>query len=107
MIAQPTRRWPSVLLVASLVAATSGGWLWLMRSREAVHEWPGVDETVIGHFAEAAGRPEPAFALDWVRGDLLLFAFLCAGLLAGGLIGFFARAVFVEQRESKHGGEAE
>jgi cobalt/nickel transport protein len=102
-----SRRAASVLLVVGLVAAASGGWLWLLRSRAAVQEWPGVDETVIGHFAEAAGRPEPAFALDWVRGDLLLFAFLCAGLLAGGLIGFFARAIFVEPREHKRGGDAE
>lgn len=100
--------WPSWLLVSGLVAATGGVWAWLVRhSPNQASAWPGVDEAVIGHFAEAAGRPEPAFALDWVQGDLLLFAFLCAGLLAGGLIGFFARALFVERREPRSSGEAE
>ena len=100
----PQRRWAGLLLMAALVLGALGGWLWVMQqikpAAEASHAtWAGVDEAVIGKFAQEAGRPEPSFALDWVQGDLLLFAFLCAGLLAGGLLGFYARMLFVEQRD--------
>jgi cobalt/nickel transport protein len=38
--------------------------------------------------------------IEWMRGDLLLFAFLCAGLFAGFVLGYFSRALFVERRDS-------
>jgi hypothetical protein len=58
--------------------------------------WPGVDDAVIGRFAREAGHPETRPLIDFVQGDALLFAFLCAGLVAGFVLGFFGRAVFVE-----------
>jgi hypothetical protein len=84
-------------LVLSLIAAAGGSWALLLQHAQSRSDWPGVDEAVVGHVAEAAGRPEPTFAITWIHGDLLLFTFLCAGLLAGGLIGFFARAAFYER----------
>ncbi|GAC1359140.1 MAG: hypothetical protein NVSMB47_11970 [Polyangiales bacterium] len=60
-------------------------------------EWPGVDDAVIGRFVVEAGRPAPRPVLDWLRGDTLLFAFLCAGLLAGFGLGYWGRALFVER----------
>ena len=89
-----------VLLVMLLVAAAGGGWLVLLQHNTRSGEWPGVDEAVVGRVAEAAGRPEPEFAITWIHGDLLLFTFLCAGLVAGGLLGFFGRAAFYDTREA-------
>jgi cobalt/nickel transport protein len=89
----------SVVLVCAFVAAVGGVWLWLVRGLAASSEWPGVDEAVIGGIAERAGRPETEPLLSWVQGDLLLFMFLCAGLIAGFVLGYFARIAFVEQRE--------
>lgn len=57
-------------------------------------QWPGVDETVVGRFAREAGRSPTSPIIDWVHGDTLLFAFLCAGLVAGFVLGFFGRALF-------------
>lgn len=87
------------VVVAALVAAISGTWFWLVRGLAAGKEWPGVDETVIGGFAERAGRGDAEPLFDWVQGDLLLFMFLWAGLVAGFLLGYYARVLFVEQRE--------
>jgi ABC-type cobalt transport system substrate-binding protein len=89
----------SAMLVCGFVAAVGGAWLWLVRGLAASSEWPGVDESVIGSIAERAGRPETEPLVSWVQGDLLLFMFLCAGLIAGFVIGYFARIAFVEQRE--------
>lgn len=89
----------SALLVCGFVAAVGGVWIWLVRGLDAGTEWPGVDEAVIGSIAEQAGRPEGEPLLAWVQGDLLLFMFLCAGLIAGFVLGYFARIAFVEQRE--------
>jgi hypothetical protein len=90
----------SVWLVTGFAAAVGGGWLWLVRGSNASGTWPGVDESVIGGFAERAGRTEAEPLLSWVQGDALLFMFLCAGLCAGFVLGYFARVAFVEQRES-------
>jgi cobalt/nickel transport protein len=89
----------SLWIVSSLIAAVGCTWLWVLRGADKRGEWPGVDEAVIGQIAQAAGRPESEPLLSWVEGDLLLFMFLCAGLLAGFVLGYFARVAFVEQRE--------
>lgn len=67
---------------------------WLAACRDA--SWDGVDESVVARFAEDAGRkPGPLF--ETVQGDLLLFAFLWAGLLAGFALGYYWRVLFVER----------
>ncbi len=66
-------------------------------------QWPGVDETVVGRFAQEAGRSSANPIIDWVHGDSLLFAFLCAGLAAGFVLGFFGRALFAEKTATRQG----
>ena len=55
--------------------------------------WEGVDDSVVGTFAEAAGRhARPPL----IEGDLLLFAFLVAGIAGGFVLGWTFRRLFVE-----------
>jgi hypothetical protein len=68
--------------------------------------WLGVDEAVIGRFAREAGHAEARPVIDLVQGDALLFAFLCAGLIAGFVLGFFGRAVFAPGAESPESAES-
>jgi hypothetical protein len=59
-------------------------------------KWPGVDESVVEKIAAEAGRqPKPLVPLE---GDLLLFAFLCAGIAGGFALGYGYRLLFVERR---------
>lgn len=57
--------------------------------------WPGVDEAVVARFAAAAGRHARA---PLVAGDLLLFAFLVAGIVGGFVLGYAFHTLFVERR---------
>lgn len=52
--------------------------------------WPGVDDAVIGKYASEAGRA-PASGLLSLDGDVLLFAFLLAGVVGGFVMGYFFR----------------
>jgi hypothetical protein len=80
----------AVMTTGTLAIALS--WIWIIRDHRADGEWLGVDEAVVGRIVEQAGRaPEPL--VDWVRGDVLLFAFLVAGLLAGFTLGWFAHTL--------------
>ena len=90
--------WLSPLLVGAVVAAVGCGLTRLPRSA-ASGAWPGVDEAVIGQFVARAGLPEPPPLFTWLQGDVLLLAFLCAGLGAGFVLGYCARLTFFEQRE--------
>ena len=55
--------------------------------------WAGVDDAVVGKIAGAAGRHARA---PFVDGDLLLFAFLVAGILGGFVLGWTFRRLVVE-----------
>ena len=80
----------ALALVAAIVAlrrSASGG---------PAAEWAGVDDSVIGRFVAEAGRPPPRPLFAWLQGDLLLFAFLWAGLVAGFVLGYWGRALFGE-----------
>jgi hypothetical protein len=86
-------------LVAVFVAAISGSWCWVAKPPSAAPEWPGVDESVIQRFAAASEAVRPSFSIDWVRGDLLLLAFLWAGLVSGAALGYCAHALFGARRD--------
>jgi cobalt/nickel transport protein len=79
------------LVMTLTTLAVCAAWAFLVGGHAATGEWPGVDEAVIGRFVDESGSRSPPL-FDWVRGDLLLFAFLMAGLLAGFVLGFFARS---------------
>lgn len=87
------------LVVTLGTLSVCGVWAWLVSGRPSSGEWPGVDEAVIGRFVDESGRRSPPL-FDWVRGDLLLFAFLVAGLLAGFVLGFFARSALGREQGS-------
>jgi hypothetical protein len=89
------------LVVGAFVLLALGAWLFSIKGLRVSGEWLGVDDSVVMRFAKAAGRPEGEGPLDWVHGDLLLFAFLCAGLLAGFMLGFFGRAIFYERQDNR------
>lgn len=84
-------RWSGVLVgVVSL--AVGGAWVRLVSDHSSTGGWPGVDEAVVDRVVVESGRTSRPL-LDWVHGDLLLFAFLVAGLAAGFVLGFYARSV--------------
>jgi cobalt/nickel transport protein len=62
--------------------------------------WAGVDDAVVGKVAEAAGRHADA---PLIQGDLLLFAFLTAGIVGGFVLGWTFRRLFVEPRAETRG----
>ena len=62
-------------------------------------EWTGVDENVVEKFAEEAGRPPRDPFINTDQGDLLLFAFLCAGSIGGFVLGYYYRALFAERSQ--------
>lgn len=70
---------------------------------EQAGKWPGVDETVVEKYAKAAGREpwEPLINTD--QGDLLLFAFLIAGVLGGFVMGYHFRTLFPPTSEGTRG----
>lgn len=83
-------------VVTLCTLAVCAAWAFLVRGHASTGQWPGVDEAVIGRFvAESGSRSPPLF--EWIRGDLLLFAFLVAGLLAGFVLGFFARPALARE----------
>ncbi|MBS3909554.1 MAG: cobalt ABC transporter permease [Actinobacteria bacterium] len=57
-------------------------------------EWSGVDETVVEHYAEQAGRSARTPFINTDQGDLLLFVFLLAGTIGGFIMGYYWRVVF-------------
>ena len=84
-------------LVLSVVTATAIAAIALPMYADSTgprtEKWPGVDETVIGKFAEEAGATarEP-----FIEGDMLLFCFLIAGAVGGFVGGYCFRMLFKE-----------
>lgn len=72
--------------------------VWLLSRSE--HEWTGVDESVVERIAVDAGRPPRTPFIDTDKGDLLLFLFLIAGLLGGGIAGYSFRHLFPPEKSS-------
>ena len=82
----------NTIIVMSLVLALAAG-LTFVLSRQP-HRWPGVDESVVEKYAEAAGRPARKPFINTDQGDLLLFFFLIAGAAGGFVAGYCFRELF-------------
>jgi hypothetical protein len=80
------------LLTISLLAALALGAYWLLRHSSGA--WDGVDETVVGKYARQAGHPPRKPYINTDQGDLLLFAFLIAGVCGGFVGGYYFRELF-------------
>jgi len=61
-------------------------------ARATEEKWPGVDDTVVGKYAEEHGRAAKPCVID-LEGDALLFAFLVAGAAGGFVMGYYYRDV--------------
>jgi len=77
--------WQAAVLMLALVAAPAVA---------SAADWAGVDETVVGKYATAAGRPPTAPLIDLGEGDLRLFVFLLAGAVGGFVAGYYFRELF-------------
>lgn len=75
----------ALILVFSLITCFSAA-----VSHAAGEKWQGVDETVVGKYAEEHGRPPKPHLIE-LTGDALLFAFLVAGAAGGFTMGYYYR----------------
>lgn len=87
------------ILIVSVLAAIGAG-LWCL-ARFAGGEWAGVDETVVEHYADAAGRPATQPFINTDQGDLLLFVFLTAGAVGGFVGGYSFRSLFPPRKQNE------
>ena len=87
-----------LIIAAMLIVVLAAGAYWGLQYTK--DSWNGVDETVVGRYARAAGRPPREPFINTDRGDLLLFVFLIAGAAGGFLGGYYFRELFppTEQR---------
>jgi len=60
--------------------------------------WTGVDEAVIEKIAREHGREAKAPLINTDQGDLLLFVFLAAGVVAGFGAGYWWRMLVIEKK---------
>jgi hypothetical protein len=60
----------------------------------ASEAWEGVDKTVVEKLAAQAGHPARPPYINTDQGDLLLFLFLVAGVVAGFIAGYTFRGLF-------------
>jgi ABC-type cobalt transport system substrate-binding protein len=65
----------------------------------APQQWQGVDEAVVEKIAKEHGREAKRPLIDPGEGDLLLFAFLIAGVVGGFGAGYWWRSLMAEKRD--------
>jgi cobalt/nickel transport protein len=86
----------TAIVVLVVLATAMGVWVFLSA---AEGQWAGVDETVIEHIAEQAGRAARDPLINTDQGDILLFVFLVAGAAGGFVAGYQYRRLFAETSE--------
>ncbi len=64
-------------------------------------KWPGVDESVIEKVAKEHGKDARKPFINTDQGDLLLFAFLLAGVVGGFVGGYYWRGLMGEKVDRK------
>ena len=67
----------------------------------AAEAWKGVDETVVEKLAAQTGHPARPPYINTDQGDLLLFLFLVAGVVAGFIAGYTFRGLFPPRRTER------
>lgn len=67
----------------------------------APRPWTGVDEAVVEKIAKEHGREARKPLINTDQGDLLLFAFLVAGVAAGFAGGYYWRMLVSEKKRDK------
>ena len=77
-----------ILIVAALAALT------YVIVQAVPEKYEGVDDTVVGKYAEEAGRKARDPYINTDKGDLLLFFFLIAGIAGGFVGGYCFRELF-------------
>ena len=87
------------LLVLSLMLGLVLVTTWVVHHTNS--SWDGVDKTVVEKYARAAGRPPREPFINTDQGDLLLFAFLLAGVGGGFVAGYQFRELFPPRKESE------
>ena len=80
-----------VIIGILILAALAGLTLLVVR---VTPNWEGVDDTVVGKYAQQAGHPARKAYIDTDRGDMLLFFFLMAGVAGGFVGGYCFRELF-------------
>ena len=87
------------VLIAGIVVMTLALGLWVVVEHSKA-KWSGVDESVVGKFAEEAHRPPRKPLIDIGEGDLPLFCFLIAGAAGGFVAGYYFRELFPPQQKA-------
>ena len=67
----------------------------------APRPWTGVDEAVVEKIAKEHGREAKPSVINTDQGDLLLFVFLVAGVVAGFAGGYYWRMLVSEKKRDK------
>jgi hypothetical protein len=83
----------SIAVVAALAAVS------YLVVQAVPEKYEGVDDTVVGKYAEKAGHPPRKALIDTDKGDLLLFFFLIAGVAGGFVGGYCYRELFAPGNE--------
>jgi ABC-type cobalt transport system substrate-binding protein len=84
-------------MISLMVLVAALGVWWFLQALDG--QWSGVDETVIEHIAEQAGRPARTSLINTDQGDIILLFFLIAGAAGGFVAGYQYRRLFGERNE--------
>jgi hypothetical protein len=78
----------------------------LSLAAETPEKWTGIDEAVVKKIAREHGREARKPFINTDQGDLLLFVFLLAGAVGGGVAGYYWRKL-TEPKQTIHKSDTE